>query len=221
MLNDRLTRRFLRHDPDILTDAELLELLLRFALPAEKAQWTARTLLEHFSCIEAVLNATADDLRVVDGMEEEALILLRLVPELQRRYFLSRSAKETYLTDTNAYGNFLLPYFYGAKEEWVYLLALDGAGKVLSCRALGEGGINSANVPTRKLVQEAVNCGATAVVLAHNHPSGIALPSKADIALTLRLKDTLDILDILLLDHIVVADDDYISMRESGYLGRY
>ncbi len=221
MLNDRLTRRFLRHDPDILTDAELLELLLRFATTPEKAQETAQALLVHFPSVAAVLSAAADDLAAVEGMSDEGILLLRLVPELQRRYFLSRSAQDTYLTDSTAFGSFLLPYFYGAQEERVYLLTLDAAGKVLSCRRLGQGGINSANVPMRKLVQEAINANATAVVLAHNHPSGIALPSKEDIALTQRLRDTLDVMDVLLLDHIVVADDDYISMRESGYLGRY
>ena len=102
----------------------------------------------------------------------------------------------------------------------VYLLSLDAAGKVLNCKLIGHGSVNSANVPMRRVVQEALTANASGVVLAHNHPSGVALPSKEDADLTARLRDTLDALQILLLDHIVVADDDFVSMRESGYFHR-
>ena len=72
----------------------------------------------------------------------------------------------------------------------------------------------------RRLVQEVLNTNASAIVLAHNHPSGIALPSQEDIDLTLRLREALDVMDILILDHLVIADDDYVSMNDSGYLRR-
>ena len=103
----------------------------------------------------------------------------------------------------------------------VYLLLLDATGKVLNCRLIGHGSVNSANVPMRRLVLEALTANATGVVLAHNHPSGVALPSKEDINLTMRLRAALDALEILLLDHIVIADDDFVSMRESGYFREY
>ena len=153
-------------------------------------------------------------------MNPDCVLLLRLVPELQRRYLFSRSAPETRLVDSVSFGSYLLPYFYGAKDEMVYLLTMDATGKVLSCRLIGHGSVNSANVPMRRLVQEALSANATAVVLAHNHPSGIALPSREDIDLTLRLRDALDVMDIMLLDHLVIADDDYVSMSDSGYLRR-
>ena len=76
-------------------------------------------------------------------------------------------------------------------------------------------------MPIRKLVQEALTANAAAVVLAHNHPAGIALPSKEDVEITLRLREALEVMDVVLLDHIVVADDDFVSMRDSGYLRRY
>ena len=143
------------------------------------------------------------------------------MPELHRRYFLSRCQTELRLNDSAAIGKYLLPYFYGVKDEVVYLLSLDAAGKVLNCRMLGHGSVNSANVPARRMVQEALTCNASAVVLAHNHPSGIAIPSREDIQLTHRLKEAFDVLDIMLIDHIVVADDDYVSLRDSGYLYEY
>lgn len=219
MTNDRLTRRFLRHNPDILTDAELLELLLRFS--TGNAEALSKCILEQYPNIAAVIEAEADQLAAIEGMDEDSVLLLSLVPELHRRYFLSRSQGEARLLSSADFGRFLLPYFYGARDEVVYLLLLDAAGKVLNCRMLGHGSVNSANVPMRRLVQEALTANATGVVLAHNHPSGVALPSKEDINLTMRLRDALDVLEIMLLDHIVIADDDFVSMRESGYFRQY
>lgn len=218
MKTDGMTRRFLRGVPDAMTDAELLELLLRFSTDDAKA--LAERILTQCPNIAAVIEADADTLRSIEGIDEESVLLLRLVPELHRRYFLSRSRDEKRLTTSADFGRFLLPYFYGARDEMVYLLLLDAAGKVLNCKLIGHGSVNSANVPMRRVVQEALTSNASGVVLAHNHPSGVALPSKEDADLTARLRDTLDALQILLLDHIVVADDDFVSMRESGYFHR-
>ena len=218
MKTDGMTRRFLRGVPDAMTDAELLELLLRFS--TEDAKALAERILTQCPNIAAVIEADADTLRSSEGIDEESVLLLRLVPELHRRYFLSRSRDEKRLTTSADFGRFLLPYFYGARDEMVYLLLLDAAGKVLNCKLIGHGSVNSANVPMRRVVQEALTANASGVVLAHNHPSGVALPSKEDADLTARLRDTLDALQILLLDHIVVADDDFVSMRESGYFHR-
>ena len=216
---DRLARHLLQRNPDTLKDAELLELLLRYVVPQDAAA-LAKRLLEHYPNLAALLESEAQELAAIEGMTPECIVLLCLVPELQRRYLISRAAPETRLVDSVSFGTYLLPYFYGAKDEMVYLLTLDATGKVLSCRLIGHGSVNSANVPMRRLVQEALSANATAVVLAHNHPSGIALPSREDIDLTLRLRDALDVMDILLLDHLVIADDDYVSMSDSGYLRR-
>lgn len=218
MKTDGLTRRFLRGVPDAMPDAELLELLLRFSTDDAKA--LTERIMAQCPNIAAVIEADADTLRSIEGIDEESVLLLRLVPELHRRYFLSRSRDEKRLTTSADFGRFLLPYFYGARDEMVYLLLLDAAGKVLNCKLIGHGSVNSANVPMRRVVQEALTANASGVVLAHNHPSGVALPSKEDADLTARLRDTLDALQILLLDHIVVADDDFVSMRESGYFHR-
>lgn len=216
---DRLTRRFLTRSPDGMTDAELLELLLRHA--GGNAAEQARQLTEFFPNLAAIFEASPEDLRTVEGIDDEAILLLRLVPELHRRYFLSRAHVERVLLDSASYGAYLLPYFYGARDEMLYLLCLDGAGRVLGCRKLGQGGANSAEVPVRRMVQGALSLNASGVVLAHNHPSGIALPSKEDVELTLRLRDALELMSLTLLDHIVVAEDDFVSMRDSGFLHEF
>lgn len=219
MIKDRLTYRFQRYDPDGLSDRELLELLLRYS--AEDPKGMSIRLMDQYPNIAVLMEATLTELRTVDGMDDETSILLRLIPELQRRYFLVRSHGENRLHTTTEYGNYMLPYFFSARDELVYMLMLDSGAKVINCRRIGEGSVNSANVPLRKLVQEALSVNASGVVLAHNHPSGIALPSKEDVDVTLRLRELLDMLGITLLDHIIVADCDFVSLRDSGYLHRF
>lgn len=212
---DRLLRDF-RRNPDSLTDQELLELLLRFT--SSDAGSLAERITEIYPSLSALMGADGEALSAVEGMDENSKTLLCLIPELQRRYFLSDPMRRGPLLNGGAYGRYLLPYFFGARDELVYLLLLDDAGKVLNCRKIASGSVNYASVPIRRLVQEALNVNASGLVLAHNHPSGIAIPSKEDVDLTLRLRDALEIMGIEMLDHIIVADDDCISMRDSGYL---
>ncbi len=215
---DRLRTRFLSNGLDTFQDHEVLELLLFYALPRKDTNELARILLQHFGSISAVLDAPLSELKEVGGIGENAAILLHLIAPLSRRYQLSRSEKGICLTTTQACGDFLMPYFFGATEEMVYILCMDAKCKVLTCRLLHTGSVNSAAVPLRKAAEIAIGCNASSVVLAHNHPSGLALPSHADISTTLQLKTTLEALDIKLIDHIVVAENDFVSMADNGML---
>ena len=111
----------------------------------------------------------------------------------------------------------MVPRYFGRKVETVFLLCLDAKCKVLCCRQIGEGSVNAASISVRKVVETALNANATSVVLAHNHPSGVALPSADDVQTTQRIAQALHAVDIVLIDHIVVAEGDYISMVQSGY----
>ena len=142
---------------------------------------------------------------------------MHLVPCVCRRYLIDRTSYEQVLDSTEKAGAFLVPYFFGARDEMVYLLCLDAKCKVLDCRMLSVGGVNTASVSVRKIVEAALACNATSVVLAHNHTSGIALPSKEDEATTRQIRTALDAVGILLADHIIVADDDFVSMADSGF----
>ena len=114
-------------------------------------------------------------------------------------------------------GKFMVPFFNNKRNETVYLLCLDAKCKVISCKMVGEGSVNSAGVPVRRIVEMALDEGATSVVLAHNHPSGIAVPSDEDRVTTMRLARALSAVEITLVDHVVVADNDYVSMADSGW----
>ena len=163
------------------------------------------------------MEADTQDLFAFEGLDEKTVALLRLVPELHRRYLIARSQGEQYLKDSRAFGRYLLPYFYGARDELVYLLCLDASCRVICCRKLCEGSVNSASFSARLLAQAALQANATSVVLAHNHPSGVFVPSHEDLSMTNHLRESLEPLDILLVDHIIIANDNYTSMRECGY----
>ena len=215
MKTEQLIDRFLTRNPDWMKDEDLLELLLHNVTgdPYD----VSRRLLAQYENIASLMEADTGDLQALPYLNEEAVLLLRLVPELNRRYFVARSQGRTRLMTGKEYGDYLLPKFYGARDELVYLLCMDATNQVISCQQIEHGCVNSANIPIRRLVQEALQANATAVVLAHNHPSGVAMPSQEDVDLTERLYYTLKAMDISLEDHLIIANDTYRSLRESGY----
>ena len=213
----RLKTQFLQSGLDALTDIQVLELLLFYANPRRDTNPIAHRLLNQCGSLSAGLDAPPELLGKVNGVGENAALLLHLVPCVCRRYLIDRASYEQVLDSTEKAGAFLVPYFFGARDEMVYLLCLDAKCKVLDCRMLSVGGVNTASVSVRKIVEAALACNATSVVLAHNHTSGIALPSKEDEATTRQIRTALDAVGILLADHIIVADDDFVSMADSGF----
>ena len=154
----------------------------------------------------------------MEGVGESAAVLLKLVPQLYRKARLAEAERETVLNSSERAGAYLLERFAGEKHEVVYALYLDRKGKLIACRRLGEGGISSAGLDIRRLLEQALLTSASAVILAHNHPSGVALPSADDYTATDRAKSALGSIGVQLADHIIVADQDFVSMADSGYL---
>ena len=211
----RLKDRFLREGLDGFTDVQVLELLLFYAVPRRDTNPIAHALLERFGSLAKVLDAPVVKLTQVDGISENGATFLKLVREIERRYALSQG-EEIILNTIDDCCEYLSRFFKGKKNETVFLLSLDAKLKMLSCREVGEGSVNYASVPIRRVVEMALDDGATSVILAHNHPSGIAIPSNDDIQTTRRLAMALSTVEIQLADHIVVAEDEYVSMVQSG-----
>ena len=212
----RLKDRFRQEGLDKFDEIQVLELLLFYAIPQRDTNPLAHRLLEHFGSLAQVLEAPAEELEKVSGVGANVATLLSLTTALARYYMVSRGNQTAVLTSTEMCGDYLLPYFVGRRNETVFLLCLDAKCKVLGCKEVGEGSVNSASVPIRRIVEMALSMNATSVVLAHNHPSGLAIPSGEDVQTTRRLAVALDTVDITLADHVVVADDDYVSMAQSG-----
>lgn len=213
----RLKRQFLEAGMDGLSDVNCLELLLFYAIARRDTNPLAHALLERFGSLSAVFNAPPEQLQQVPGISEHAAVLLHAIPALGRRYFIDQTRQEKILNSTERCGAYLIPYFFGAREEQVYLLSLDAKCKVLDCRLLSRGSVNAAEISVRRIVETALAVNATSVVLAHNHTSGIALPSREDEATTRRLETALDAVGIQLVDHIIVPDNDFVSMADSGF----
>ena len=214
---ERLKQRFLEEGLDNFTEIQVLELLLFYAIPRSDTNPIAHSLLDHFGSLSQVLEADVEELKKVPGVKDHAATLLALVIDLCRYYQVNCAQQTEILTTLDACGKYLVPRFFGRTRETVFLLCLDAKCKVLCCKEIGEGSVNTASISVRKVVETALAANATTVILAHNHPSGIAVPSNEDIQTTQRIAAALRTVEIHLADHIVVAEEDYVSMVQSGY----
>lgn len=213
----RVRERYLKEGLDGFSEVQVLELLLFYVIPRQDTNPIAHRLIDRFGSLHQVLEAPVEELEKVEGIGPNAALLLSLITAVARVYAVNRTEKQKILRTIEDCGEYLKSFFIGRRSEMVYLLCLDAKCKVLGCREIGEGSVNSANVPIRRIVETALGLNATSVVLAHNHPSGIALPSGEDVLTTHRVAAALSTVDIVLVDHIIVADDDYVSMVQSGH----
>lgn len=214
---ERLKSRFREQGLDGFTDIQVLELLLFYAIPRQDTNPIAHALLDRFGSLDQVLSAPLHELEKVDGIGEQASTLLSLTRQIARSCGISEKTREkdNILDSIAKCGEYLKPRFLGKLDEVVYLLCLDGKCKALACVEVGKGSVNSAGVSARKIVETALSFNATSVVLAHNHPSGLAIPSPEDIVTTRRIAMALDAVGIILADHIIVADGEFVSLVAS------
>ncbi len=216
---ERMRKQLRQFGMDSLSDVQVLEVLLYYAYARQDTNPMAHALLRRFGSLAGVFEAPVSELVKVPGVGQSAAELIALVPQMERRHLISRAGEQLILTSTALCGQYLVPFFHGAVEEQVYLLCLDAKCKALDCVLVQSGDVNSAGISVRKVLKAALAANATSVVLAHNHPSGVALPSEEDRRATKIVKDALDAVGILLADHIIVADDDFVSLADDGLLG--
>lgn len=216
----RLKERFCEEGLDSFTEVQALELMLFYCVARRDTNPLAHELINHFGSLAKVLDAPREELKKVPGVSDGIATYLSLSTSVMRRYLVSSANDIVILDSIEKCGDYLTPHFFGKRNETVFLLCLDAKCKVLCCKEVGEGTVNSASVPIRRVVEIAMGANATSVVLAHNHTSGVAVPSKADVATTQLVAQALDMVEIALVDHIVVADGDYVSMVLSGLYRR-
>lgn len=213
----RLKDRFRKEGLDNFSEVNALELMLFYCVPRQDTNPLAHRLLDHFGTFAQVLDAPPEELEKVPGAGANVATFLSLMTNAWRYYMVNRSMQNLILTTAEMCGDYLMSHFYGRMNETVFILCLDAKCKVLCCKELGEGSVNMAAISTRKVVETAIGVNASSVVLAHNHPSGLAIPSDADKQTTRQIAFALQAVDIKLVDHIIVADEDYVSMAQSGY----
>ena len=204
-------------DAPPVTDIELLATMLRSSGPAAAMDLAGR-LLHRFGSLRALLDADEAAILTESGIGQARLATIRALPELARRYFeasLPMGEAIRSPADTEA---FLLARMRHLDYELFCCLYLDNRHRVLRFDELFRGTIDGTSVYPREVVKEALAINAAAVILAHNHPSGVAEPSQADERITRRLKSALELVDIRLLDHLIIGDSETTSLASRGLL---
>ena len=217
----RLRASFLEHGLRSMNDINALELLLFYALPRRDTNETAHLLLERFGSLDGVFSAPIEELCEVEGVGEYAAALITLIPEIMKKARLSKVREIKQIKCSEDAGEYLLPYFMNEQDEVVYMLCLDAKRAVICCTEMGRGVVNTVDANIRRMVEKALKVKACSVIIAHNHPDGIAIPSREDDVFTKCLYDALETVGIRLEDHIIVADEDYISVADSGMMSFY
>ena len=212
----RLRGRFIEYGMESFTDIEALELLLFYAVPRRDTNALAHTLLEHFGSYRGVMEADLDALEKVPGIGQGAAVLIKLVAAHGTRYQTALRSAIKRIDSVEDAGAYLCPFFAYAKRELVYLMCLDARQTVIRCHLLAEGASGQVNMAARDVAELALFDKAVSVILAHNHPSGVALPSNSDIATTRQIREVLSVVGVELRDHLIFADGDFVSLRDSN-----
>lgn len=214
----RMRARFLENGLDNFAEHEALEMLLYHCLSRGDTNELAHRLIREFGSLPQVMEASVEELQKMEGVGKHTAESLRFFADFCRYYFVKQAQDDGKpLNCVKDSGNYLWPRFIGQHNEMVYLVCLDAKSKVLCCKLVGEGSINSASVSVRKIVEVALAANASAAILAHNHPGGLAVPSGEDVQTTRVIAKALHTVDIRLMDHLVFSKTDYVSLRESGY----
>ena len=213
----RVKEEFLARGLAGMPDHKVLELLLFYAVPQGDVNPLAHALMDRFTTLSGVFQAPYEELLKVKGVGPNVATLIQLIPAVGARYLADRVKLEQ-LDRPEDYYEVLQPYFFGARVEMCYLLCMDGKGRLKGCHKLGEGIVDQVPILARRVMEHAMADNASKVVLAHNHVSGIAVPSTSDMASTRELKKLLRQVNVALVDHLIIVDGDMVSMAQSGYL---
>ncbi|MEA4895007.1 MAG: DNA repair protein RadC [Oscillospiraceae bacterium] len=216
---ERMKKKLIEQGLDVFDDHNVLELLLFYSMPRKDTNPLAHELLNAFGSLEALFEAPAEELSKISGIGENTVALLKLIPEVSRRYAMDKNRFNDILDSSKKAGEYLASRYMYERDEVVYVICLDSKCKVICCKELFRGVANSAEISIRKIAELALAKNATNVIISHNHTSGIALPSIEDEITTKKLKTALASMGIVLSDHIIVADGDFISMADSGLMG--
>ena len=215
---ERPREKLLTKGAESLTDAELLAIFLRTGVPGMSAVDLARSLLAQLDGLRGLFSASQREFCDVRGLGKAKFAQLQAVLEMSRRYLAEEVSQGDVLTSPDATRALLKARLYGHRQEVFACLFLDNRHRVLAYEEMFHGTIDGASVHPREVVRRCLEIGASAVIFAHNHPSGVAEPSQADLRITQRLRDALGLVDVRVLDHFIVGDGNGTSMAERGLI---
>ncbi|WP_029889033.1 RadC family protein [Polycyclovorans algicola] len=216
--DERPRERLLAHGAGALSDAELLAIFLRTGVTGLTAVDLSRHLLQRFGGLRALLTADRGSFCAEKGLGDAKYAQLQAVLEMSRRHLAERLKVGTAIDSPEAIAEYLQAQLRDAEHEIFALVMLDSRHRVLAFEPISHGTINAATVHPREVVKRVLKHNAAAVILAHNHPSGVAEPSPSDRQLTARLSDALKLIDVRVLDHLVIGDGPPYSFARAGLL---
>jgi DNA repair protein RadC len=214
----RLREKFTTAGMEALHEHEALELLLTYVIRRQDVKPRAKALLEKFGSLKGILDAESEDLERVAGISSRSALLLRLIKEIASLYLKQRALGKKQVSCTTELLDFCRTKMGGKKDEEFCVIYLDAQNQIIEFETIQKGIVNQAVVYPRQVLERALKKKASAIILAHNHPSGHVRPSDADIRLTKSIQETAKVLDILVHDHIIIGENRFFSFREEGLM---
>lgn len=215
---DRVKNKFLTEGLDRFEPHEVLELLLFYGIPLKDTNPAGHALLQKFGSLSGVFDAPIEELVQVKGVGKSAATLIKLIPELCRRYQENWGRDKNRIFSNEEAGEYLIRKFVGRSNEAVVLMLLDSRSHLLYCDVVSEGSAVAANIYIKQIVRLAVRYNAVYAILSHNHPSGSCMPSKQDLDTTRWVFEALQTVEVRLADHIIVSGNDFLSLADSGIM---
>lgn len=211
---ERMRNKYFLNGKDVFEMHEMLEMLLYYAVQRKNTCDLAHLLLNEFGSLSAVLDAPVDVLTNF-GLTEHQVMLLKLIPDFAELYINDKHNNSDKIINDQTLGEYIKRKYISREKEEVLLLLADAKFKEIFCGFVAKGSINQSPISIRNIVDLAMRYNASAAIIAHNHPSGVAMPSDGDIIATRNIKYALQLVGVKLLDHFVVADNDCVSIAQS------
>ncbi len=214
---ERMRQRFLSEGLDNFQDHNVIELLLFYSVPMKDTNEEAHNLIDRFGSLSGVFDASFEDLCSVKGVGERTATLIKMMPELFKKYEIDKiNTNDAVLNTSERVAEYVAPYFKGLINEKMYVLCLDSSCRALNFTQVSEGIVNAAPLNTRKIIEVALNSSASSIILVHNHPSGIVAPSRNDVDATINMVNLLKKVSIRISDHIIIGNgSDFFSFKKS------
>lgn len=215
---ERPREKLIANGADSLSDAELLALFIRTGMKGRTALDLARDWITTFGSLRGVLDASARELTALPGLGPAKFAELQAALELGRRHLATTLERHDVMSSPEATRHFLSSRLRGLRHEVFAILFLDNQHRLIAFEELFQGTLDACSVHPRQVVERALILNAAAVILSHNHPSGVAEPSGADRHITDRLREALGLIEVRVLDHLVVGEGRPVSFAERGWL---
>ena len=215
---ERPREKLLNQGANTLSDAELLAIFIRTGVQGKSAVDLARNMIKEFGGLRQILHSEKSTICNSLGLGPAKFALLQAALELGKRYLDQKMKSGDALSNPQEVATYLIHQLRDQQREVFALIYLDSRHRVIQYEPLFYGTINGASVHPREVVKRVLTHNAAAVIVAHNHPSGVAEPSQSDTAITLKLKEALLLIDVKLLDHLVIGDGEYVSLSDRGLI---